>query len=118
MKHNLKIGAQGEIIAQNFLTRNNFKILDKNFRVGKLAEIDIIATKNHKLHFIEVKARTNKKFGWPEEAVSDLKLEKINQAALAYLEKNNLRQNWQIDIISILLNQSERVATLWFFPGV
>lgn len=55
-----KTGIIGQKIAEKYLTENDYKILEKNIRLGRL-EIDIIALdeKNSFLVFCEVKTRTS-----------------------------------------------------------
>jgi putative endonuclease len=54
--------------------------------------------------FVEVKARTNDKFGWPEEAVKLSKQQNIIKAAETYLFEKKLDVEIRFDIISILFN--------------
>ena len=65
-----EIGFYCESAAVSYLKNKGFEIIEKNFRYGRFAEIDIIALKNSVLHIIEVKARSNKHFGRPAEAVN------------------------------------------------
>ena len=66
-KHN-KIGEVGETIASNFLTRKGFLVVTRNYR-KKWGEIDIVAQKDNKLHFVEVKTVSRKSFNgkFPKE---------------------------------------------------
>ena len=67
-KHN-ELGKEGELIAFMFLQKESFHILKTNWRYQK-AEVDIIAQKDGFLVFVEVKTRSSKKFGKPEEAIN------------------------------------------------
>ena len=49
-----KIGELGETLACEYLIRESFKIVDRNY-YQKIGEIDIIARKDKIIHFIEVK---------------------------------------------------------------
>lgn len=53
---NIQLGRLGESIALQYLERNEFRVLDKNFRT-KWGEIDVIAMSNMSLRFIEVKTK-------------------------------------------------------------
>ena len=83
---NKTIGKYGEDLAKDFLIKNNFEILEMNYRYSKMSEIDIIAEKNNVLHFIEVKTRTQTFFGSPLEAVNQNKLKQIYTCSKFYLQ--------------------------------
>jgi len=71
-QHN-KLGEQGEQMAEAFLQKQNYTVLHRNWRHSHY-EIDIIAIKNNVLHIVEVKIRSSKKYGHPEEAVTKKKV--------------------------------------------
>ncbi len=98
--HN-NIGILGENLAAQFLTENNYRILEKNWRFLK-AEIDIIALKKDCLIIVEVKTRTSPYFGNPEEFITPKKRKLLITAANAYVEKHNLNYNVRFDVIAIL----------------
>lgn len=50
-----KTGEIGEGVASRFLMKHGFSILDRNY-TKKWGEIDIVAEKENKIHFIEVKS--------------------------------------------------------------
>lgn len=94
-----ELGNKGEQIASYYLERIGYKILDKNFR-KRTGEIDLIAEDNEEIVFIEVKTRTNKNFGYPEESVDNKKLKKLITTANLWLEDKG-EHMWRIDIIAI-----------------
>ena len=67
-KYNKSIGNFGEDEAVKYLMKHSYKIITRNFSC-KLGEIDIIAKDKDVLVFIEVKARTNDKYGNPSDAI-------------------------------------------------
>lgn len=99
-------GNLGEDLAATWLTDNNYTILHRNWRF-KHAEVDIIATKQNKLHFVEVKTRTNAKFGLPEESISQTKMNTLKKAAAAFLEQYPEWKYLQFDVIAITLTNSK-----------
>lgn len=105
------IGNKGEDIAANWLVQNGYKIMHRNWRFKK-TEVDIIAAKQNKLHFVEVKTRTNQKFGLPEESISKQKLEALKKAAVAYLEEYTTWKNIQFDVIAITLHNNNVIDFL------
>lgn len=104
-KHN-KLGKDGELIAFMILQRDGYKILETNWRYQK-AEIDIIAQKDGFLIFTEVKTRSSKKFGRPEEAIDKKKISLYQDAAENYLEKLNLDLEIRFDVISIVISKDK-----------
>lgn len=98
-----ELGNLGEKLAKEFLENKNYYICQKNYK--KISgEIDIVAydKERNEYVFVEVKTRSNNKFGYPEEALDDAKLEKIMDTAELWLEENNKDDmEWRIDLIGI-----------------
>lgn len=100
--NNRKFGGVGEQLASEYLAKNGFTILERNFRAGKFGEIDIIATEKEYICFIEVKTRTSSLFGTPAEAVGYAKREKLRKLAWIYLKQGNLgERNMRFDIVEV-----------------
>lgn len=96
------VGRIGEEAAAKFLRRRGYKILERNYRLKKFGEIDIVAKEKDTICFIEVKTRTTTAFGEPYEAVNKNKQFKLSMLALSYLKAKNLMQKRaRLDIISI-----------------
>ena len=106
MTHHKLTGNKGELIAEAYLIEKNYTIIAKNWR-HKHLEIDIIASINKRLHFVEVKTRTNTKFGLPEESISQAKMNHLKKAAEAYLYQNPEWLKIQFDVIAITLKKNE-----------
>ena len=97
-----RFGIIGEKIAQDYLRRNGYEIIKTNFYTRK-GEIDIIASINNTIVFVEVKLRTSTKNGMPCEAVDLKKQKKIINTALMYIQQNNLLDSsFRFDVIEIL----------------
>lgn len=95
-----KKGKWGEDLARRFLEKKGYSILACNYRSGR-QEIDLIAHIGNELVFVEVKTRKNNDFGFPEEWVDELKMERIFNAAEAYVMENDLEGELRFDIIAI-----------------
>ena len=103
--HN-ETGKKGEELAASWLEKKGYAILHRNWRHSRY-EVDIIATRDNLLHFIEVKTRTNTRFGHPEESVSDKKIENLMEAAGEFMFINQKWQAIQYDILSITLDNNK-----------
>ena len=93
-------GAIGEQAAVDYLRRNGFMIVKRNYRIAR-SEVDIIATRHDELHFVEVKTR---KFGTmtaPEEAINEQKLRAMRRAASAYMAQHNSVLEPKFSLIAI-----------------
>lgn len=107
MARHLKTGEFGEQLAVEYFLKNGFTILHQNWRHSHW-EVDIIASQNEVLHFIEVKTRRTKTFGNPEEDVSKKKILNLINASEKYLDENPQWKRIQFDILSInLFNNAE-----------
>ncbi len=111
------IGKQGEELANEFLRKNGYTILETNYRYRK-AEIDIIAQKDQTLAIVEVKTRTSTDFGTPESFVNKKKINLILEATNAYVDEKNLDLEISLDIISVILGKEieiEHIQNAYFF---
>lgn len=104
-EHN-DLGTKGEQLAIDFLIKNKYKILEKNYRYLK-AEVDIIAQKEEILAAIEVKTRTSAYFGNPEEFVNPKKIKLLLSAIDNYVVERDLDVEVRFDIIAIIKNKNE-----------
>lgn len=104
-EHN-ELGKKGEQLAIEFLIKNDYTILEKNYRYLK-AEVDIIAQKGETLAAIEVKTRTSAYFGNPEEFVNPKKIKLLISAIDHYVVERDLDVEVRFDIIAIITNKKE-----------
>jgi len=110
----LSLGDRGEMLAWGYLARAGFKILEKNYRT-RFGELDVIAEKNKRLYFIEVKTRSTADKGQPEEAVTVSKQRRIVRLAAAYLQKSKKQdQSAAFGVISILWQPPRPPDLRWF----
>lgn len=116
MALHIDFGKKGEQLAEEYLIKKGFTILHRNWRHSHY-EIDIVAFKNNIPHFVEVKTRSSKKFGEPEESVTKKKIKFLLQAADEFLYQHPEYKNFQIDILSITIH-SEEQAEYFFIEDV
>lgn len=102
-------GKIAEDLAADYLQKDGYKILVRNFRFQK-AEIDIIAEKNNKIIVVEVKARSTDAFMLPQEAVTRTKIKLIVSAVNHYLEEFNRDNEVRFDIITVLPDEKRKLV--------
>jgi putative endonuclease len=100
MAKHIETGKQGENEAAGYLQQRGYTLLHRNWR-HQHCEIDIIATRGPKLHFIEVKTRTTLAYGHPEESVTPAKMRKIMKAAEEFLYRHPQYKQVQYDVLAI-----------------
>ncbi len=113
-----KIGEIGENVAERFLVKQGFTILDRNY-TKKWGEIDIVAKKDNKIYFIEVKSVTSdvsrgtNDTSRPEDNMHPWKLKRLARIIQTYLLSKNLDEDeWQLDLLVVFLSLKDRNAKI------
>jgi len=99
VKHNQRVGRWGEQIAVENLLSRGCVVIGRNVRTP-YGEIDIVAKQGDTILFVEVKTRTSKVMGLPEESITARKREHMIACAEHYAAEREI-DHWQIDVISI-----------------
>ena len=101
-----KIGAMGEKLAEDFLRKKGFRILEKNFTI-RGGELDLICEFENEIVFVEVKTRRSRKFGEIVAQISPRKIESLIFAAQTFLEKRGWEnRDFRIDLITVFQNEN------------
>ena len=113
-----KIGEIGENIATRFLVKHGFSVIDRNY-TKKWGEIDIVAEKDRRIYFIEVKSVTRETLDnqnsldqyRPEDNMHPWKLKRLSRAIQTYLLSKKLdNQDWQVDLLVVFLDTKNKKA--------
>lgn len=124
------VGSLGEDIASKYVLNKRFNIITRNYR-KKFGEIDIIAKKEAKIHFIEVKTVSRENLNEvtsetirdtfrPEDNVHLWKLKRLSRVIQAYLAENRFGDeiDWQFDVITISLDVKNKLARVKILEDV
>ena len=123
-----KTGEIGENIAVKFLMKQDFSILERNY-TKKWGEIDIIAEKYGKIHFIEVKSvsipsflsldsEIQKKLR-PEENMHQSKIRKFTRVIQTYLQEKGIgTTDWTAALIAIRVDVAKKRAKVRFIEDL
>ncbi len=108
-----KLGRLGEDKVAAYYQKLGYKILDRNFifPYGKQrGELDLVVSKDKDLVFVEVKTRSNSKFGGPFESVDFYKQRKLVTMVHLYLRlhPNYLDYNYRIDVAAVDIDNKLR----------
>ena len=108
MADHIDFGKKAEELTAEYLQKNGYKILVRNFRYQK-AELDLVAEKDSLIVVVEVKARSTDVFNLPQEAVNKRKIKLIVSAANYFMEEYNKNQEVRFDIISVLPDENKNL---------
>lgn len=103
MHAKIKKGVAGELQAAGYLEACGYRVRARNYRY-KRGEIDLIAEKDGRLVFVEVKTRSSVAFGFPEQFVDGRKRRMIFETAAQYLHETNWAGPVRYDVIAVTLN--------------
>jgi len=126
--NNKQTGDLGETATCAFLVRKGWNIVTRNYRRSYF-EIDIIASYEGIIHFIEVKTVSfatqaaysislNENEWRPEELVHSHKLHKIGLGVESWLREFAYEGEWQVDVAAVKLVPSEKYATVKLIEDV
>ena len=108
------LGAWGEDQAATFLKEKGYSIIERNVRTA-YGEIDLVAVHQYSIQglkgenvqyemlvFVEVKTRSSRSFGYPEQSVNARKMLHMLASAQAYVQEHpELSRDWRIDVIAV-----------------
>jgi putative endonuclease len=121
-KHN-ETGRIGEDIAEKYLKRKGFEIVERNYR-KPYGEIDIVAReRGGKLHFVEVKTVSWETLYRPEDNLTPWKLKKLSRAFQVYLShppdhRAGETGEWQFDVLCVYLDEVGKRAKVKLIPNI
>lgn len=95
------LGEEGERIAERYLRKKGYRLVERNYRCHT-GELDLIALDGKVIVFIEVKTRTDDRFGTPLESVHRGKQQRMIRAALFFLSQHRLHdRESRFDVIGV-----------------
>ena len=96
-------GAMGERVAERWLRRRGWRVIQRRFRSGH-RDIDLVAERDGTVAFVEVKARRGKEFGDPVEAVHWRKQRELARSAAVWIDRHGRpTDSYRFDVIGVLL---------------
>ena len=104
MGRNNIVGAWGERIAAEYLSRKRYKLVAANYRC-RFGELDLILHNRTHLVFVEVKLRKNAQFARAAEYVDRRKQDRLRITASMYLAENPTKLQPRFDVIEIYAPQ-------------
>ncbi|MBD3363379.1 YraN family protein [Candidatus Dojkabacteria bacterium] len=116
-KSKKELGKKGEMLALNFLKKNNLELIEQNFTIWG-GEIDIIMKDNIEYVFVEVKTRTSKDIDLRQLITFKQKSSLINTAKYWLESQEKEEVDWRIDVVGILMKDSRNTEIEWIQNAV
>ncbi len=124
----IETGQIGEKLTAQYLINQGFDLIARNYR-KKWGEIDVIVSKDNKIHFVEVKTvsygtkhdlNNAVSYGtWrPEENVHPFKLKKLSRAIESWLLEHKYEEEWQIDVAAVRIVPRETFSTIKIIENI
>jgi putative endonuclease len=116
-----KIGDVGEEIVSKYLVNKGYSVVERNYW-RPWGEIDLVAQRGGRIHFVEVKSVSREASGGirPEENMHESKLRRLHRAVQTYLIEKKVGEatEWQIDLACVLLNFETKRAKVRFIENI
>ncbi len=95
------LGKEGERIAESYLRKKGYRVVERNYRCP-VGELDLILLDRRVVVFVEVKTRSDDRFGTPLESVGPRKQQKMIKTALFFLTRHRLHhRDARFDVVGI-----------------
>jgi putative endonuclease len=120
LSHQAALGRKGEDLAHRYLRGSGYKVVARNYRPGEDSEIDLVARRDGKLVFVEVKSRASSEYGSPDRAIDREKQRHILRAARSFVTRSG--DSWstvRFDTVAIVFTNPPAIShyTDVFFEG-
>jgi putative endonuclease len=113
--HRQSLARRGEEIAARHLESLGQTVLARNVRTPH-GELDLVTRDGEWIVAVEVKTRSNHRFGLPEHAIDGRKRAHLLASTLHYLQKENeLDSAWRIDVVAVEVNSDGLTSRIEVF---
>jgi putative endonuclease len=121
-KHN-QIGKLGEELAILFLKKRGFIVLEQNY-LRNSGEIDVLAKKGSKTHFVEVKtvscenlSQVSRENLRPEENVTREKQRKLKNVISIYIAQKGIKE-WSFDVCAVFVDVTNKASKIRYLEDL
>jgi len=111
------LGRFGETVAEGFLRRQGYEIVERNWRCRQ-GELDLVARQGGDWVIVEVRTRRGVTCGTPEESLTPAKQRHLLRAAAAFFQERGLDDvSWRIDLVAVELDRTGRPVRVEVIPA-
>lgn len=112
-------GRRGEALAQAYLERKGWSIVETNWR-SRIGELDIVAVIPNEpyLVIVEVRTKRSESFGTAAESINYRKQQKVRRLGLQYAQQTRmLHKPLRFDVITVYLPPDNKKAKITHIPA-
>ncbi len=113
----IELGRRGEDLASSFLKDLGYRIVKRNKMVGH-SDIDILAYDGDILVFVEVRTKSKRDRGMPEETLTVKKLRRMKKTAEIYMAINQYHGAARLDAVCLVIEESDNISHFKHYIGV
>lgn len=107
-----ELGNLAEDMAVGYLSEQGLEIVARNYYV-KSGEIDIVALDGEMVVFVEVRSKSNDRYGTAEDTISLKKQRFLYRAAEQFLLKEDMSERiCRFDVVTVSFGQDSRIK--WY----
>jgi putative endonuclease len=106
------LGQLGEDLAVDYLKKHGYTIRERNYRVARRGEIDIVAEEAGCLVYVEVRTRRGRGYGTPEESITVAKKLRLVELAMSYRQSHKgaaMPADERIDVVAVEMMPAGRL---------
>src|SRR5256885_14755423 len=97
-------GELGERIAERWLRRRGWRVVQRRFRNGH-RDIDLVIERDGTVAFVEVKARRGAEFGGPVQAVNYRKRKQLERSAMVWVDRHGREaESYRFGVDGVLMD--------------
>ncbi len=111
------LGRKGEDLAENYLAEKGYEVIGRNEHVGH-SDIDILARDGKTLVFVEVRTKSDRNRGMPEETLNQTKLQRMRKTAEIYMAWHKYNGPARLDAVCIILEKEGRISHIKHYRGI
>ena len=109
----MQLGRYGEEWSATYLERVGLRVVDRNWRLGTVGELDIIAEDQDVVVFVEVKTRRGIGAGLASEAVTPQKMDRMKRLGAAWAVRNGRGRAYRFDIMGVYAREGREPIFEW-----
>ena len=107
------LGPKGERAAAVFLVANGCRVLDRNWRYGRVGELDLVVDDGGVIVFVEVKTRSGTGPDTALAAVDQRKLDTLLRLGNAWLAEHHAWRPCRFDLVGVQLRAGREPLFAW-----